>query len=846
MQYVKTICLKKALIKHLKRIYWHLVYRLDKRYIYMRILILGIFVNLYQLGFSQTSLDGVINIYSKVLDIELVQCNTRIEIDDASNYSVGDRILIIQMKGAVIDSSNSPQFGNVVLLENAGNFEFCTIVSKDGSAIITNELNNAYSPKTGAVQIVSVPVYYSATVDGKLTCNPWNGETGGVLVFEVKEQLRLNENIDVSGKGFRGGTISNNPDGSCGSGSLNFFYPLTQGTSTWVEGGAEKGEGIAIISESKKAGKGKLANGGGGGNKHNHGGGGGGNYTKGGKGGNALAGCADFENGGIGGINLLPSNQKVFLGGGGGCGDDNNRVGTTGENGGGIVLIKAKTLNGANHSIMSNGNSQVKNGYGIADGAGGGGAGGSIYLDIETAEGVTNLYANGGDGGDQEATYGCVGPGGGGGSGAVLMSRAHSSLNFTVNQTPGEAGQFLTSGYSCSGTSYGAQGGESMTSDIRIVGSWISNNIGSQGYTSYDTAYLCDGDPIAIGIEPAASDISWSDGSTTDSIVVSKKGIHWCSYKLGKCQIVDTFILLEIKNENISLDTIICADNFIKYTVIGQYDSIRWSDGSTDLLKDISATNDLVLRTYLKTCTIKNDILVKTLARPIVSLSGDSLLCDSETGNLIVKTDGSLFQWDNLTVDTLREVSTEGWYSITYEDDECKYFDSIYVKGNNSPVSPLFTDSSICLGDEIILNVFQDSCSYSWSTGEVSAVKVITKPGEYFVDISNECGTVRGSVNYSKGDFCDCLLFVPTSFSPNNDNLNEKFKVSSNCIFRNYNLSIYNRWGERVFESLDENSAWDGTYRGSNVESGLYLVVFSTLQRNNKRNTYKGFVIVVR
>jgi gliding motility-associated-like protein len=812
----------------------------------MRTLIFIILATLSQLGFSQTSLKGVVNVYSKVSDIRSVQCNSRIEIGNTSDYLVGDRILIIQMKGAVIDSSNSQQFGDVISISNAGNFEFCTIIDIEGAAIITNELSNDYSPKKGAVQIVSVPEYTSASVDETLRCAPWNGQTGGVLVLEVKEQLILNADIDVSGLGFRGGSISNNPDGSCGSGSLKYFYPLTQGGGSWAEGGAEKGEGVVTVLDNKMAGKGKLANGGGGGNKHNHGGGGGGNCSKGGKGGNALAGCSNFENGGVGGLNLVPSNLKIFLGGGGGCGDDNNRVGTKGENGGGIVLIKAKTLNGANHSVLSNGNSQKNNGFGIADGAGGGGAGGSIFLDLETALGVTNLHVNGGDGGDQEAYYGCVGPGGGGGSGAILMTRAHSSSAFTVSQTPGEAGEFLTSGFPCSGTSYGAQGGELTTGAISVVGSWISDNESLVGYTGPDTVYLCDGGNAILAVEPTASNIVWSDGSTSDSLVISTRGAYWCNYELGKCVLVDTFIVLDINNKNNSLDTTICADDFIEYKVNSPYDSIRWSDESTDIIKEVPPATNLILYTYLKTCTMENNISVQAHTKPNISLTGDTLLCDSRTGVLRVKTDGSMFFWDNLTTDTLREIFSKGWYSITYGDDNCNYSDSIYVRENNSPELPNIPDSSICLGDEILLNVFQDKSNFSWSTGETSATKIITEPGNYYVEITNECGTISEGMSYIDGAFCDCLLFVPTSFSPNNDRLNEKFRVISNCTFRNYHLTIYNRWGQMVFESMDENKVWEGTYKERDVESGLYLVVFSTLQRNNLRNVYKGFVIVVR
>ena len=230
--------------------------------------------------------------------------------------SSGDKVLIIQMKGAVIDTSNTNNFGTVTNLNNCGNFEFATVSSISGNTILlqTAVLNNYFI--AGRVQLIRVPQYINVSVGSPLSCLPWNGSVGGVLAFEVSGILTLNSNIDVSGKGFRGGTLCQNPDGSCGAGYSDFFYPVNSGF------GAEKGEGIAIVSASKNGGRGPLANGGGGGNKHNSGGAGGGNFTKGGLGGKQADFCPSVPIGGTGGVGLNYTGNSLFLGGGGGCSDN--------------------------------------------------------------------------------------------------------------------------------------------------------------------------------------------------------------------------------------------------------------------------------------------------------------------------------------------------------------------------------------------------------------------------------------------------------------------------------------------------------------------------------------------
>ena len=65
-------------------------------------------------------------------------------------------------------------------------------------------------------------------------------------------------------------------------------------------------------------------------------------------------------------------------------------------------------------------------------------------------------------------------------------------------------------------------------------------------------------------------------------------------------------------------------------------------------------------------------------------------------------------------------------------------------------------------------------------------------------------------------------LFVPTGFSPNGDNENDVLKVYGNCI-TNLDLLIFDRWGEKVFESTDITIGWDGTYKGKKLDDAVFV-----------------------
>ena len=81
-----------------------------------------------------------INKYAAALAFNI--CTNSITVDDATAYNPGDTVLMIQMKGAVIDTSNTPAFGNILDYGNAGNYEFNFISAKSGNVLtFLNKLN---------------------------------------------------------------------------------------------------------------------------------------------------------------------------------------------------------------------------------------------------------------------------------------------------------------------------------------------------------------------------------------------------------------------------------------------------------------------------------------------------------------------------------------------------------------------------------------------------------------------------------------------------------------------------------------------------------------------------------
>lgn len=406
--------------------------------------------------YSQDTLSGVVNSYAAI--DELVFCEGKLIVGPSvGTFGPGQKVLLLQMKGAQIDESNSASFGTITELNDAGHFELNEVKAISADTIWLRYTLQHHYDTEGAVQLVGLPEAPATLYLQDVSCLPWNGAYGGVLAVQNSGSITLLSHLSANGMGF-GNEQAHEVESNCTwlTFALAYYYP----SSNWR--GAPKGEGIASFISEKEHGRGPQANGGGGGNDHNSGGGGGSNAGAGGQGGQqtpaSAFGCSgNFP--GMGGKALPLSPTRLFMGGEGGNGHvDDPDAGSPGAKGGGIILLITDTLITNGFGLSANGNTPPT---ATGDGAGGGGGGGSIYLSAAVILGNTTLSTVGGHGGDViNPADRCFGAGGGGGGGRIA---APMLANVSAIVAGGEAGQNSTPSSQCSDLSNGAQPGSTGT-----------------------------------------------------------------------------------------------------------------------------------------------------------------------------------------------------------------------------------------------------------------------------------------------------------------------------------------------------------------------------------------------
>lgn len=331
-------------------------------------------------------------VFANTVQTWVTASGTTATVGSSDEFYLGDEVLFHQTQGSA----------------NVGKWEQAVITAMNGTSwTLDHSLTNAYSSSGAHAQVIKVPQYTSVTVQsgGTLTALPWNGSTGGILVFRSDGTVTIDGSVDMSGKGYRGGrsTSSSGREGQQGEGYLN------PGSNAWDNRPAN-------------------TNGGGGGSRTSQssvssGGGGGGAYGTAGLAGWNINNSGLFGNGGavVGTADL----STILFGGGGGQGGNDN--GYYGGSGGGAILIYANQLN-VSGSVVSNGAGQGTNSVSNQDGNGGGGAGGAILLNANTISiGTNRVTASGGP-----ASSGGVGPSGAGGSGRIRIEYC-TSLSGSTN-----------------------------------------------------------------------------------------------------------------------------------------------------------------------------------------------------------------------------------------------------------------------------------------------------------------------------------------------------------------------------------------------------------------------------
>lgn len=381
--------------------------------------------------------------------------------------------------------------------------------------------------------------------------------------------------------------------------------------------------------------------------------------------------------------------------------------------------------------------------------------------------------------------------------------------------------------------------------------------------------------PIVSGGAPNYT-YNWSTGGITPSITVipSTDTIYLLTITdvCGTQTIIDTVRVTIVESTPISITssndtTINCPGDSLQLFVTSSGGtgtiSYSWNHGlgNSDTVNIITSTIDsLYIVTVTDQCNniAVDTIIVKVLTPMSISSYGDTIICPYGNAVIGVKINGGFepykYKWTASLKDTSEikvSPSIESYFYVSVYDSCNSYFveDSILVKISKPTAD--FTSRPSYKVEKLpvyFINTSNNSNSYLWLFGnnktssQTNENTTYITSGEYIVTlIAYDSIGCSDTITKKIIILPEYFGYVPNSFSPNNDNINDTFKGTF-VGAKELELQIYDRWGNLIFHSIELDSSWNG----ESHPIGVYIYSYKLRDYVGKLHEYRGHINLIR
>ena len=292
---------------------------------------------------------------------------------------------------------------------------------------------------------------------------------------------------------------------------------------------------------------------------------------------------------------------------------------------------------------------------------------------------------------------------------------------------------------------------------------------------------------------------------------------------------------------------------------------VLWLDNnSTDTLRTNLCAGIYVARiTYGDSCVMYDTIpvVVKTYLDVVVTTENAcNRICDGSISLSVTGgTEPYTYRWDNGIRESDLENLCGGTYSYVIIDSiGCMIEGEVEVERIHTfDTMEIWTDRNTIFKDEstMLYSTLIPAVTYKWSPTEsletpfnnnTKATPEVTTIYTLEATDTNKC-KYKDTIHINVVELICGLpnLFIPNAFSPNGDGVNDNMCFRGEWI-REFHIAIYNRWGEKVFETNDINECWDGRYKGNKCQSGVYMYSCDVVCEDNQEGSFKGDVTILQ
>jgi gliding motility-associated-like protein len=256
------------------------------------------------------------------------------------------------------------------------------------------------------------------------------------------------------------------------------------------------------------------------------------------------------------------------------------------------------------------------------------------------------------------------------------------------------------------------------------------------------------------------------------------------------------------------------------------------------------------------TCSTSSSFFVNVLPQIVASISPSTEVCEGSKTTLAA-TGGNTYSWLGQNIeDPVQSIvvvtpTASGIYqaNVSY-NNICPVTATVFVKVNPKPNVFAGNDTTINIGDPVFISANGNGI-LKWISGE--NIGCVDCPSTHVLPYTKSCYVVEATDTKgckAQDDVCieiinDYAVYIPNTFTPNGDDVNDIFYVYGFGI-KDYKMTIYDRWGIKLFTSTDQTQGWNGIYNGEICEQGTYIYYVEFTPYKGKHEIRPGHVNIIR
>ena len=339
------------------------------------------------------------------------------------------------------------------------------------------------------------------------------------------------------------------------------------------------------------------------------------------------------------------------------------------------------------------------------------------------------------------------------------------------------------------------------------------------------------------------------------------------------CRVISPILTINVETSPVPIvvsNSPICANSTLQLTATGGT-TYSWTgpnnftaSGSAVTIAAAQPVNSgkyYVLLSSSSGCSKNDSLTVMVNPVPVAGVSfPTTTICESNSVQL-TSTGGGGYLWSpsmglssvSIANPIASPISTVMYRVIVSNLFNCTDTTFSEVRVTKKPIANAGTDKGTTLGVPVLLaaNVIGDSISYFWLPSLYLDNPLIVQPMasppvgvvDYKLTVISSVGCGSDSDNVKVTVYNG--LHIPTGFTPNNDGKNDTWYIPSLSIYPEFELSVYNRYGNRILHTLNQQLKWGGSYKGLPQPAGIYIYVL-TINQAGKKDVYKGTFTLIR